>query len=123
MRFDFCGNSDCPEWVLSGVTLVNRMSTVKLRLILGQIVKKIQGLNFDQEKLQKLCKDQDLEPEDTRCLLAIIEFVLAQAAKHDIADAIFNKDLMQMGVAIENANGITKAYLDNQDQLVKAMRN
>eukprot|EP00356_Strombidium_inclinatum_P002747 CAMPEP_0170479130 /NCGR_PEP_ID=MMETSP0208-20121228/467_1 /TAXON_ID=197538 /ORGANISM="Strombidium inclinatum, Strain S3" /LENGTH=63 /DNA_ID=CAMNT_0010751475 /DNA_START=201 /DNA_END=393 /DNA_ORIENTATION=+ len=33
------------------------------------------------------------------------------------------KDLMQMGVAIENANGITKSYGDNQEVLVKAMVN
>ncbi len=30
---------------------------------------------------------------------------------------------MQMGVAIENSNVITKAYSENQDQLVKAMVN
>ena len=30
---------------------------------------------------------------------------------------------MQMGVAIENSNTITKAYSENQDQLVKAMVN
>ena len=43
MRFEYCGNSDCPEWVLSGVVLVNRMSSVKLKLILSQIAKKIIG--------------------------------------------------------------------------------
>ena len=57
MRFDFCGNNDCPEWVLAEISLVNKMSTVKLRLILGQIVKKILGQPFDQEKMAKMCKD------------------------------------------------------------------
>ena len=81
MRFEYCGNSDCPEWVLSGIVLVNRMSSVKLKLILSQIAKKIIGASqagtYDQEKLFKLCKDQKFEPEDTRCLLAILEFVLS----------------------------------------------
>ena len=131
MRFEFCGNSDCPEWVLSGIVLVNRMSTIKLKIILAQISKKIisQGsgfsgeLTYDQDRLFKLCKDQKFEQEETRCFLAIIEFILCQAAKHDTSDITLSKDLTQMGVAIESSNGITKAFAENQDHLVKAMKN
>ena len=123
MRFDFCGNNDCPEWVLAEISLVNKMSTVKLRLILGQIVKKILGQAFDQEKMAKMCKDQKFDSEESRCLLAILEFVMTQAAKHDVADTVFSKDLLQMGVAIENSNGIVKAFNENQEQLVKARIN
>ena len=95
MRFDFCGNMDCPEWVLSEIPLINRMSSVKLKLMMAQLVKKIVGAGsfkvqaaptFDQEKLQKLCRDQKLDPEETRRLLAILEFCLAQASKHDVQD-------------------------------------
>lgn len=48
---------------------------------------------------------------------------MSQAAKHDVADTVFNKDLLQMGVAIENSNGIVKAFNENQEQLVKAKIN
>ena len=43
MRFDFCGNVDCPEWVLAEISLINRMSSVKIKLIMKEIVKKIIG--------------------------------------------------------------------------------
>ena len=36
MKFAFCGNLDCPEWVLSEIAILNRMSAIKLKLILGQ---------------------------------------------------------------------------------------
>ena len=77
MRFDFLGNNDCPEWVLAEISLVNKMSTVKLRLILGQIVKKLLGQPFDQEKMAKMCQDQKFDSEESRCLLAILEFVMS----------------------------------------------
>ena len=48
---------------------------------------------------------------------------MSQAAKHDVADTVFSKDLLQMGVAIENSNGIVKAFNENQEQLVKAQIN
>ena len=57
MRFDFCGNAHCPEWVLAEVALVNKMSAVKLKVMLNQLVKKVTKQPFDQEKLTKLCKD------------------------------------------------------------------
>ena len=35
MRFEFIGNMDCPEWVLAEISLVNRMSSVKLKLMMA----------------------------------------------------------------------------------------
>ena len=61
-----------------------------------------------------------MDAEDTRCFLAILDFLLTQASKHDVAESLFNRDITQMGVAIDNANTITKVYSDNQDALVKA---
>ena len=43
MKFAFCGNLDCPEWVLSEVAILNRISAVKLKLILVQTLKKLTG--------------------------------------------------------------------------------
>ena len=110
MRFDFCGNLDCPEWVLSEVAILNRMSAIKLKLMLGQITKKLTGQDFDQEKLQKLCRDQKFDNEETKVCIALVEFMLSQAVKHQVTDKTLSKDLLQMGVAIENANAIVKTF-------------
>ncbi len=122
MRFEFCGNIDCPEWVLSEVVQLNKISAIKLRQILQQILRKILGQNYDQDKLIKLCKDQKLTTNDTKSLLAVIEFILSQAGKHMIQEQNFSKDLLQMGIAIENANAIAKIYSENIESLQKALK-
>lgn len=122
MRFEFCGNVDCPEWVLSEVVQLNKISAIKLKLVLQQILRKILGQAYDQDKLIKICKDQKLSSDDTRCLLALIEFILSQAGKHLISEQSFSKDLLQMGIAIENSNAIVKLYQENQENLVKSLR-
>jgi hypothetical protein len=94
MRFEFCGNVDCPEWVLSEVVQLNKISAIKLKLLLMQILRKIMGQQYDHEKLVKLCRDQKLSSEDTRCLLSLVEFILTQAAKHLVAEQAFSKDLL-----------------------------
>ena len=122
MRFEFCGNIDCPEWVLSEVVQLNKISAIKLKLVLQQILRKILGQPYDQEKLIKLCKDQKLSSDDTRCLLDLIEYILTQAGKHLVSEQSFSKDLLQMGIAIENSNAIVKIYQENQENLVKSLR-
>ena len=82
MRFEFCGNVDCPEWVLAEIALLNRISAVKLKLILVQIVKKLTGQTYDNEKVLKLCRDQSFDPDETKVFVAILEFLLRQATKH-----------------------------------------
>lgn len=45
-----------------------------------------------------------------------------QAAKHLVAEQAFSKDLLQMGIAIENANAIVKIYQENLEVLVKSLK-
>jgi len=82
MRFEFCGNIDCPEWILSEVSLLNRMSAAKLKLMLAQMVKKITGQPFEMDKLTKLCRDQKFDADETKVCIAVVEFFLSQASKH-----------------------------------------
>ena len=58
--------------------------------------------------MNKLCRDQNFDHEESKVVLALIEYLLTQAIKHCIQDKIFSKDLLQMGVAIENANALVK---------------
>ena len=122
MRFEFCGNLDCPEWVLSEVAILNRISAIKLKLMLAQIVKKLTGQDFDQEKLQKLCRDQKFDIEETKVCIALIEFLLGQAIKYQVTDKVFSKDLLQMGVAIENANGLVKVFAEQSENIGRVMK-
>lgn len=119
MKFAFCGNLDCPEWVLSEVAVLNRMSAVKLKLILGQIVKKLTGVPYDNDRLNKLCRDQNFDMEETKVVLALIEFLLTQAVRYVVTDKIFSKDLLQMGVAIENANALVKAFTEQHEGIAR----
>ena len=54
-------------------------------------------------------------------LLAVLEFVLDQAGTHDISDSTLTKDLLQLGVEVDNSNAIETAYSPHKEQLVKAM--
>ena len=46
-------------------------------------------------------------------MVAILDFIISNAAKHDVSDQILSKDLLQMGVEVEHADVIIKVYGDN----------
>uniref|UniRef100_A0A2K5KHW4 COMM domain containing 4 n=1 Tax=Cercocebus atys TaxID=9531 RepID=A0A2K5KHW4_CERAT len=38
-RFRFCGDLDCPKWVLAEISTLAKMSSVKLQLLCSQVLK------------------------------------------------------------------------------------
>ena len=98
------------------------MSAIKLKLILGQIVKKLTGQAYDHERLSKLCRDQNFDSEETKVVLALIEFLLLQATRYVVSDQALSKDLLQMGVAIENSNALTKVFNEQQEGMARQLK-
>jgi hypothetical protein len=48
--------------------------------------------------------------------------LLSQAAKHQVSDKAFSKDLLQMGIAIENANSVVKVYVESGEAILKVQK-
>lgn len=55
-------------------------------------------------------------------LLALIEFLLTSAVKHLATDKVFSKDLLQMGVAIENANALVKVLTEQSEGIARQQK-
>jgi len=53
------------------------MSAIKLKLVIAQIVKKLCGQAYDYDKIAKLCRDQKFDPDETKVVSAIVEFLLS----------------------------------------------
>ena len=47
---------------------------------------------------------------EIKTLAAVLEFALRMAARHDVNHNSFSRDLTLLGVAIDNANSVMKAY-------------
>uniref|UniRef100_A0A8C8T5A8 COMM domain containing 4 n=1 Tax=Peromyscus maniculatus bairdii TaxID=230844 RepID=A0A8C8T5A8_PERMB len=56
-RFRFCGDLDCPDWVLAEISTLAKISSVKLRLLCSQVLKELLGQGIDYEKILKLTAD------------------------------------------------------------------
>ncbi|XP_023365720.1 COMM domain-containing protein 4 isoform X2 [Otolemur garnettii] len=103
MRFRFCGDLDCPDWVLAEISTLSKISSVKLRLLCSQVLKELLGQGIDYEKILKLTAD-------------------AKFAKHSVDGESLSSELQQLGLPKEHAASLCRCYEEKQSPLQEHLR-
>uniref|UniRef100_A0A3P8V7Y7 COMM domain containing 4 n=1 Tax=Cynoglossus semilaevis TaxID=244447 RepID=A0A3P8V7Y7_CYNSE len=99
-RFRFCGDLDCPDWVLAEISTLARI----------------------YEKVSKLTADAKFDSGDIKASVAVLSFILSNAAKHDVDSESLSSELQQLGLPKEHATGLCKSYEDKHSALQDKLR-
>uniref|UniRef100_A0A4W2C5G5 COMM domain containing 4 n=1 Tax=Bos indicus x Bos taurus TaxID=30522 RepID=A0A4W2C5G5_BOBOX len=121
-RFRFCGDLDCPDWVLAEISTLAKISSVKLRLLCGQVLKDLLGGGIDYEKILKLTMDARFESGDVKATVAVLSFILSSAAKHSVDGESLSSELQQLGLPKEHAASLCRCYEEKQSSLQARLR-
>ncbi|XP_028306967.1 COMM domain-containing protein 4 isoform X1 [Gouania willdenowi] len=122
MRFRFCGDLDCPDWVLAEISTLAKISSVKMKLLCAQVMKDLLGEGIDYEKVSKLTADAKFESGDIKASIAVLAFILSSAAKHDVDSESLSSELQQLGLPKEHTTGLCKSYEDKHTALQDKLR-
>ncbi|XP_043210377.1 COMM domain-containing protein 4-like [Amphibalanus amphitrite] len=113
MRFQFCGELDCPDWVLAGINLLSRMSSLKLRTMCSLVMKSLLGEELDMGKVQKVSTDAKLTEQEQRAAVAVLQYILESAVRHSVATDQLEQELQQLGLPREHTASLGRV-LDQQ---------
>ncbi|XP_067871507.1 COMM domain-containing protein 4 isoform X4 [Heterodontus francisci] len=97
-RFRFCGDLDCPDWVLAEISTLAKISSVKMKLLCVQVLKDLLGDGIDYEKITKLTADAKFETSDIKATIAVLNFILLSAAKYGVDGESLSSELQQLGL-------------------------
>jgi len=124
MRFRFCGDLDCPDWVLAEIQTLSKLSSVKFKLLCSQVTKSLVDNDgqLDVAKLEKLCADAKFEWNDVKAAVAALHFVVTNAAKYDVRVDELSDEIQQLGLPKEHATGLGKVYSDHAVAVRARMR-
>uniref|UniRef100_A0A672MIE7 COMM domain-containing protein 4-like n=1 Tax=Sinocyclocheilus grahami TaxID=75366 RepID=A0A672MIE7_SINGR len=150
MRFRFCGDLDCPDWVLAEMSTLARIvsltligvlfcvctkltisdsldccssqSSVKMKLLCVQVIKDLLDEGIDYDKVSKLTSDAKFESGDAKASIAVLSFILSSAAKHDVDSESLSSELQQLGLPKEHTTGLCKSYEDKHIALQEKLR-
>lgn len=122
MRFRFCGDLDCPDWVLAEISTLAKLSSVKMKLLCAQVLKDLLGEGIDYDKVTKLTADAKFESGDVKATVAVLSFIFSSAAKHDVDSESLSSELQQLGLPKEHTTGLCKSYEDKHYALQGKLR-
>ncbi|XP_078189952.1 COMM domain-containing protein 4-like isoform X2 [Callithrix jacchus] len=100
MRFRFCGDLDCPNWVLAEISTLAKM----------------------YEKILKLTADTKFESGDVKATVAVLSFIFSSAAKHSVDGESLSSELQQLGLPKEHEASLCRCYEEKQIPLQKHLR-
>ncbi|XP_071824963.1 COMM domain-containing protein 4-like [Apostichopus japonicus] len=117
MRFRFCGDLDCPDWVLAEMSILSKITSVKMKLLCAQVIKNLLGENIDYEKVHKLTSDAKYEIGDVKASIAALTFILSSAVKHNVDGESLSNELQQLGLPKEHSTALCKTYEGKRDDV------
>ncbi len=117
MKFKFCGNRDCPDWLITEIIFLTKISSVKLRILSNQICKFILNKGENINDIKKILLDLNLSEKEASIVISVLDFIFRNASKFDVDDNILNQELQQLGLPQENAESISKVFKNQKNKL------
>jgi len=117
MRFRFCGELDAPDWLLKEITVLSKISSVRVRILCTQVLNQLLGGVLDYEKIEKLTKDSNLDQSDIKAAIAALNFIITSSSKYNVDDNTLSNELQQIGLPKEHCDSLAKPYRDSKDKL------
>ena len=123
MKFRFCGDLDCPDWVLAEITTLSRITSVKMKLMCQQVMSHLLAhapINYD--KVDKLTSDAKYTTADVKGAIAAVDFVFCNAGKNGVGQEMLSNELQQLGLPKELSTALCKVYNDSYEKLCDVLR-
>ncbi|XP_019845711.2 COMM domain-containing protein 4 isoform X2 [Bactrocera dorsalis] len=115
MKFRFCGDGDCPDWVLAEIiSTLSMLSAQNLETLAGLVAKRIVGAQFEENAIKAITADLS---NDGKSAVACIHFLLINASRHAVSEAVFSEEIQQLGLPKEHAASMCRVLATNVTQI------
>jgi hypothetical protein len=75
MKFRFCGDLDCPDWLLAEIATLSKLSSARIKVLAVQIIHYCLSGTFNYEKVLKLASDNsDGTLNDIKVVVSMIRY-------------------------------------------------
>uniref|UniRef100_A0A1L8DC73 COMM domain-containing protein n=1 Tax=Nyssomyia neivai TaxID=330878 RepID=A0A1L8DC73_9DIPT len=118
MKFRFCGDGDCPDWILAEIhSTLSVLSSVKLRVLAQMIAKSVLGEDIPEEKLFEIMSANKMDVRSARSAFSCLRFMITSAVRHNTPPAIFEAELQQLGLPKEHSAAICRTLGEYSEKL------
>ncbi|XP_022211330.1 COMM domain-containing protein 4 isoform X2 [Drosophila obscura] len=100
-KFRFCGEGDCPDWVLAEIiSTLSNLSIENLEKLSDLVAQRICGGTFEESAIKLLTSTLTNEGKTA---VACIHFMLINASRYNCTESIFGEEIQQLGLPKDHA--------------------
>ncbi|XP_058059153.1 COMM domain-containing protein 4 [Anopheles bellator] len=104
MKFRFCGDGDCPDWVLAEIhSNLAQLKPDQLNELGEHTAKSILGADLSESDLSHIYPIGKGSLDAPKGAIACLRFLLTSAARYDTNVGVFGTELQQLGLPKEHA--------------------
>ena len=118
MRFRFCGGLDAPDWLLTEIAIVAKLSTKQITFFAEQVIKQLLGKDLAYDKLDKLAQVVKFTRSDVKAALAAVNYVLDHATRYNAERKILGTEMQQLGLHEDLTNAVLDVYFKKKDTIL-----
>ena len=118
MRFRFCGGLDAPDWLLTEIAIVAKLSTKQITFFAEQVIKQLLGKDLAYDKLDKLAQVVKFTRSDVKAALAVVNYVLDHATRYNVERKILGTEMQQLGLHEDLTNAVLDVYFKKKDTIL-----
>ncbi|XP_017863876.1 PREDICTED: COMM domain-containing protein 4 [Drosophila arizonae] len=111
MKFRFCGDGDCPDWVLAEIiSTLSNLTVDNVEQLAQLVAKRICGEPFEEAAIRSLTSSAS---NDGKTAVACVHYMLTNAARYSCTEAIFNEEIQQLGLPKDHAKAMSRVLQSN----------
>uniref|UniRef100_A0A182U8E3 COMM domain-containing protein n=1 Tax=Anopheles melas TaxID=34690 RepID=A0A182U8E3_9DIPT len=121
VKFRFCGDGDCPDWVLAEIhSNLAQLTTGQLNDLGEHTAKSILGEEIPEAEISKIYSITKGSMDGPKGGIACLRFLLTSASRYNTESAEFSTELQQLGLPKEHT-AILCRLLDDYVQKIRAV--
>uniref|UniRef100_A0A915MKC8 COMM domain-containing protein n=1 Tax=Meloidogyne javanica TaxID=6303 RepID=A0A915MKC8_MELJA len=102
MKFHFNGGLDCPEWVLSQISRISKISLNEFKELCSKIVENFENKTDRWEEIKFSFNDNSANGlRISKAIIATLSFILEKATKYDCEKDDLEAEMLQLGLPAE----------------------
>ncbi|BET01914.1 HCaRG protein [Nesidiocoris tenuis] len=120
MKFRFCGDADCPDWLLMQINTLSSLESDVFEDICQVIVKNLQGEELDYGRLKERRKSANLDMRALKACTAGIAYILRSGVSYCVPSNVLGAELEQLGLEPHLSSIFVNVYSSHFDELRKS---
>ncbi|XP_054167357.1 COMM domain-containing protein 4-like [Oppia nitens] len=122
MRFRFCGNNDCQDWLLAQISLLSKLTSIKMKVLCNECLNDIVDNNLNMQTITKIGSEAKLDSHHIRGIVSAIQFIFMSSSKYSTDCDTLSNELQQLGLPKEHSSALCKVYSENEERLQQVLK-